>query len=501
MPEAKPNLQTASAAGGVYTLFSILIPSTLLLSLDRVSRDSFEFLNTIPWWFVLIALACNIAASGVLSFLTGKRAGFSSFVRVNFFIYFPAAAILILFLYNTPQLIAYAGVLLFFQWIIAHYIFNRFKAYMEFKNFVKNYTGSSLVSEMRTYSVLVRDSYRSINYLRKTVHIIQFAVFAAVSALLLAGIQLSVFSLIVCVVCMVTGLVLSIILSTYIDEYRFYIDGVTIHETLKQKRLAYVLIILLASLLLVLPILRDSSLFPPAYIVSALNWFMSLFPDFKFEIRVPEHLRVQNQTRTYQAPEYTGEYQETPFLPGLYLFLKILGIVIVVLLVLAVLYFLLKPLFKRGIKNLLKGTHPLKLIINKIKHLIYLFKKIAKEVVRALISLFSSEKEQQDHTLPDSSLYSLLKAKKTSLKKRRQKTRVVKAFVILIKWGSRQKITFHPTLGPKEYIYLVIEHMPQKKNRLVFIADIFEEAVFSTHIIKPLTIKKYIHEIKEIIRS
>ena len=88
MPEAKPNLQTASGAGGVYTLFSTLIPSTLLLSFDRVSRDSFEFLNTIPWWFVLIALACNIAASGVLSFLTGKHAGFSSFVRVNFFIYF-----------------------------------------------------------------------------------------------------------------------------------------------------------------------------------------------------------------------------------------------------------------------------------------------------------------------------------------------------------------------------------------------------------------------------
>ncbi|MBN1796942.1 MAG: hypothetical protein JW822_00075 [Spirochaetales bacterium] len=501
MPELKQNRQSAAGTKGVYTLFSILIPSTLLLSIDRVSREGFEFLNTIPWWFVLIAIACNIAASGVLSLLTRKRADFSSFIRINFFIYFPALGILTLFLYDTPQLIAYLAALLFIQWMIAHYIFNRFKIYMEFKNFVGSYTGPSLVSEMRTCSLLIRDSYRSLINLRKTVHIIQFTVFAAVSALLLAGVRLSIFSLLVCVSCVVTGLVLSITISTYLDEYRFYIDGVAIHDTLKRKRIAYLLIILLASLLLVLPILRDSSLFPPAYIVSALNYVLGLFPDFKFDIQLPDHLRAQNRTQTYRPPQGTGEYQEPQFLADLSLFFEILGIVIVVLLIVGVLYFLLKPLFKKGLKNLFQDKHPLKPIIKQLKRLLYSFKKIIKEIALALGSLFGFEKKRPRSAPQESSLYALLKPKRTSLKKRRQKNRVVKAFVILIKWGRRQKMLFHPALGPKEYINMVIERLPNLKERLIFIADTFEEAVFSTHIMRPATITHYISEIKDIIRS
>jgi hypothetical protein len=501
MPETHGDVQSASATGTVYTLFSVLIPSTLLLCFDRLSRDSFEFLTLIPWWFLLIAFACNLAASGVLSLLNRKHAEFSSFVRVNFFIYFPAMGILTLFLYEIPQLIVYLGVLLFIQWIIAHYIFNRFKAYMEFKNFMAVYRGDSLKSDMRSRSLLIRDSYKNLKNLRKTIHIMQFVVFAAVSALLLAGIHLSIFSLIAAAVCIVTGLIASITLSTYIDEYRFYIDGINIHETLKQKRFGLALILLVLCALLIIPLLRDNSLFPTSSIINALNWIVGLFPDFKFEFSAPDHLRRHHQEQIEAETLFTDEYRESPFFTNLSLVIDIMGIVIAVLLVLAVLYFLLKPLFKKGIRNSFKDAHPLKLLVKHIKRFVYLLKRVVKEAVQALLSLFGIEKKQQLSAPQESGLYSLLKPKKTSLKKRRQKNRVVKAFVILIKWGARRKITFQPSLGPKEYANLIIEHMPRIKERLTFIADTFEEAVFSTHIMQPAVIRRYIHNIKEIIRS
>jgi hypothetical protein len=501
MPEAHQNVQPASAAGTVYTLFSVLIPSTLLLSFDRLSRDSFEFLKLIPWWFILIAFACNLAASGVLSLLNRKHAEFSSFVRVNFFIYFPAMAILTLFLYETPQLVVYLGVLLLIQWIIAHYIFNRFKVYRKFKNFVAGYRGDSLKSDMRSHSLLIRDSYESLKNLRKTVHIMQLIVFAAVSALLLAGIQLSIFSLIAAVVCVVTGLVSSITLSTYIDEYRFYIDGMTIHETLKQKRFGLVLILLVLCGLLILPLLRDVSLFPTSSIINALNWIVGLFPDFKFEFSAPDHLRRQSLRQRFPEPEYSEEYQESPFFTNLSVVIDIMGIVIAVLLVLGVLYFLLRPLFKKGIKNIIKDAHPLTLLVKQIKRFVYLLKQVVKEAVRSLLSLFGIEKKPELSAPPESGLYSLLKPKRTSLKKSRQKNRVVRAFIILIKWGTRRKINFHPSLGPKEYINLIIEYMPRIKEHLTFIAETFEEAVFSTHIMQPAVIRRYIHDIKAVIRS
>ena len=124
---------------------------------------------------------------------------------------------------------------------------------------------------------------------------------------------------------------------------------------------------------------------------------------------------------------------------------------------------------------------------------------MAREVIQVLIAIFRPSKKIHYSVPSDNISYPQLRPKKIGLKKRIQRNRIVKAFIVLIKWSKRHQISFYPTLGPKEYISLIINKLPETKTKLEFIADTFEEAVFSDHIIGSVAIKTYVHHIKEII--
>jgi hypothetical protein len=492
--EVKRSLSSQEA----YLAFSVLIPSSLLFCLDRLLRDVSEFFNNIPWWFILIALACNILASIVLFLLTKSHSDFTSFIRVNFFIYFPVLAVLTLFFYDTPQLLIFSAVLLFLQWILAHYIFNRFKDYWEFMHCVQDYRGSSLGQKLRSYSLLVADSVKSLRSLRKTMYILMMMIFCFTMILLLAGIELKLLSLTACLAFIIITLFFTSRMSIYLDEYRFYTEGIPLPAKFKQKRLAYALIIFFLSILFLFPLLKDRSLFPPAYLLIALNWIIRLFPLINFKIKIPRHLFEENREYSIPETDFNHEYQESPLIKDLTALLNILALVIAGLVILGVLYFLFKPLFKRGIKNLLKGKHPLALIIKKIILAFLLFKKLAREIIQALIELFSPVKKRHSLLAGPGVSPALLKPERIGFKKRLQINRILRAFLVLIKWGKSLKIDFYPTLGPKEYVCLLVNKLPEKSSGLRFIADTFEEAVFSDHLIARATIKTYMYQIKEI---
>jgi hypothetical protein len=497
----------ASTPVGVYAVFAVLIPGLFLLGLDRLVRNTLDFFAQIPWWFILVALGCNIAVSVALSLLSLGRDRLASFLRTSFFIYAPAVGLLALFLYGTPQLLIYAGILLLFQWGLTHYIFRRFRDYVEFLGFVRKYRAASeLAAGLRDAALLVHASYKNLKNLRKTVHILQFIIFSASTVLLTAGIRLQLFSLIACLSFIITALAFSMILGAYIDEYRFYIDGVDIDEGLKRRRRTYAVMIIVASLLLTAPLLRDSSLFPPDYIIGALNRLLvSLFSLFRFDFKRPPEPRLPEGAPPPPPPVpgygTDGRYPDNPILVNLGLALEILGIIIAVLLVCGVLYFLFKPLLLKGFKNLLKGRHPLRALIFRLKQLLFFLRRTIHEFFAAVLALFAPANDRAGAGTPNDRTGFGAGAGQGRLlfRKRIQRNRALKAFMILIRWGTRHKIFFHPTLGPKEYIMLVMERLPQKREGLLFIAETFEEAVFSDHIIRPAVIRRYVHGIREII--
>ncbi len=499
----KPAAATTSTPTGVYAIFAVLIPGLFLLSIDRIVRDTLDFFAQIPWWFITVALGCNIAVSVTLSVLSMGRDRLASFIRTSFFIYAPAVGLLALFLYGRPQLLIYAGILLLFQWGLTYYIFTRFRDYVEFQGFVQKYrTSSELTAGMRVAALLVHASHKNLKKLRKTVHGLQFIIFGAATALLTAGIPLKLFSLLACLAFIVTSLAFSIMLGMYLDEYRFYIDGVDIDDGLKRRRRVYTLMIIVLSLVLTMPLLRDSSLFPPDYIIGALNWLLvSVFSLFRFDFKAPPGPRQPEGAPPPPppVPGSDGRYPENPFVVNLGLVFEIMGIIIAVLLVCGVLYFLFKPLLVKGFKNLLKGKHPLRTIIHRLKQLLFFLRRTILEFFTTVLALFAPAKIRAEADGAEAVGSPRPEAKRRSFRKRIQRNRVLKAFMILIRWGTRHKIFFHPTLGPKEYIYLVMERLPQKREGLLFIAETFEEAVFSDHIMRPDVIRQYVHGIKEII--
>lgn len=501
MSDKNQKVQTVSMMGGMYTLFSILIPGLLLVSIDCVLRDVLFFLSDIPWWFIFIVLVCTIVVSRVLILIAKKRSDISSLIRINFFIYVPAAGVMVIFLYETPLLIIYECILLLVQWIISYFIFNRFIDYVEFVKFVKNNPGRFLIAKIHTHALMIQNSYNSLKKLRKIVNVLQFLLFLLVTVLLLIGMQVRILSFIFCIGSIVTGLMFSITINTFMDEYRFYIDGFPLGEKLKQKRLAHILIFIILGVLCVLPLLRNSSLFSPGDIARAFKWFLHLFPEYTApDSAIPVEYFGRNRGERTEIHEFFRMAQEMEPAINLALFFEILGIIILCFLGAGLLYFLFKPLFKKSFLQWIKGVRPLKEITKGIKRAVSGLQKFIREFTRTILFLLRPAKKKQIPVSTEKKQGPGLQPKKVSVKKRIQKNRVLKAFILLIKWGMKQKINFHPTLGPKEYVSIMIERIPEIKDILEFIADTFEEVVFSDHIMKALTIKKYLHDIKKIVR-
>ncbi|MBN2534793.1 MAG: DUF4129 domain-containing protein [Spirochaetales bacterium] len=488
-------------ASGIYSVFSILIPFLLLVSINSILPHIIPSLSLLPWWFILIALAANSIVSRVLVLVTRKHDGYASLLRIHFFIYFPAVSIVVFVLYKTPLLIVYACILLFIQWMITFSLFNGFKDYMEFIILIKNYPGQSLVAEIHNHSLVIQNSYESLKKIKRIVHVLQLVLFLFITILFLNRVRLSLFSLIASSGSIVTGLIFGITVNTCLDEYRFYVEGLSVGKKLKQKRLVYVLLILLSGFLFVLPVLQNNSLFSPVDILHAFEWFTHLCPENKVDFNINDDFYRQDQEDWSQFFEFLREDQKKTPVFDMAIFLKIAGMIIGILLATGLLYFLCKPLLSKGFGGLLKGKKPLKIIIKQLKRFVLLLKKFTGEVVQTILSFFRPFKKTGKHfhfeeKKPDSGI----KTKRMSFIKRIQKNRVLKTFFVLIKWGMKQKITFHPSLGPREYVRFIIQRIPEKKNTLEFIADAFEEAVFSDHIMKALTIKKYIHAVKAVIR-
>jgi hypothetical protein len=495
-------VSAGSRMTGIYTVFSFLIPGLLCTGIDRLLRNFPGFINNVPWWFVLLVFACAFASSRTFVLITEKRASIFSLIRISFFIYAPAIGIMVFFLYKIPLYFIYVCVMLFLQWIISFVIFSRQREYLEFTKLIKKYPGRLIVTEIHNHALMIQQSYKSLDQLRKMTYILHCSLFVFVTFLLLVGLRLDLFSLLACLVSIGIGCIFGITITSCMDEYRFYIDGLRVDEKLKQKRFAHVIILLSLGLLLVLPLLKDNSVFSPGDIGKAVQWFLHLFPENKGnDVGIPEDYFKQDEIDFSELRQFMEEEGKKSPIIDLGFIIEILGLGIAVFLAAGFLIFLVIPLFTRRIPGIFRGKKPLKEFIKIIKRFFLIVRNVTGEVAGIILSFFKPRQKKYSPVPREKKKDPRLEPEKISRKKRVQKNRVLKAFLLFIKWGMKQKIIFHPSMCPGEYISTIIEKKPEKKDTFEFIANIFEEALFSDHIIQPVNIKRYEQEINTIIRE
>ncbi len=490
-----------------YTLFSILISFFFIFCLDSIFRDIIGFYNNfnniIHRWLIIIIFAGNIMESIARNILKRKNSYLSAYIRINTFIYLPIIGLYTIILYRNPVFIFYPIIIIIIQSYINYNIFRAFSEYDSLNNTIHGKSGNELYIHLRNVCDFVENSFQSLKRLKGTIIKLLILIFLLVFTLILLNIKISIINVFACLIFIFSGSILFLFINTYLDEHRFLGDGLASKKKLKQKRFTNSIIIILFCFIFIFLLAGNISIFSPVDIVNFLNWIFSLFPSSN----------NNNDYSTIVNPEFLNEfnsyidnvketYGNTPVLIDIGAIISLMAKFLVALLIIYFIYFLLKPLFKQDIRKKIKSKHPLKIFIKKLKYLFLFFRQLFKDIFITLKGLFGTSGEKNENINIDPLIsHPLLKKKSLSKKKKKELNRVVRAFILLIKWGEKQNIHFQTHFGPKEYIKLISNKIPNKTNKLIFIADTFEEAVFSNHTLGISQLNLYLISIKSIFKT
>ena len=79
-------------------------------------------------------------------------------------------------------------------------------------------------------------------------------------------------------------------------------------------------------------------------------------------------------------------------------------------------------------------------------------------------------------------------------------SRVQRAFQALTKWGEQLGVPYRFYLTPLEYSQQLSEVVPAGSGRLVYVVDVFEEVMFSTHLVAAGRVAEYLRTIRSLSR-
>jgi hypothetical protein len=81
-----------------------------------------------------------------------------------------------------------------------------------------------------------------------------------------------------------------------------------------------------------------------------------------------------------------------------------------------------------------------------------------------------------------------------------QMSRVQRAFLALTRWGERLGVPYLFFLTPLEYSRRLTEAVPAGRGQLAYVVEVFEEVMFSTHLVAAGTIARYVRTIRALSR-
>jgi len=162
--------------------------------------------------------------------------------------------------------------------------------------------------------------------------------------------------------------------------------------------------------------------------------------------------------------------------------------------ILLIIVFIFKPFFKKYILKNIKFYKRIKIFFDFIK-------AIAGSIIDFLKNFFkfirgtSAINNNYDEAGKKIKITDFRNLQKISKKKKKEITGIIRSFILLIRWGEKKGVKYYKSLAPKEYINSLNIYLSRTDNiiekNLNEIADIFEEALFSDHIIGNEVIRNY----------
>lgn len=493
---------------GVHPLLSILLPLLFLLSLDQLLRVLIPQASLFPRNVTPLLLAAGIEEAVVGNLLFNERASFAARVRELVLLLALCFGCLFVFLalqsgrgLRLSTALIYPMVVTLLQWLFSSAVHAGLREREVLLGALTGNTGAALRHSLRDSSFQAGLAMRVLRGIRAMVLVFQFLiVLVLVTAAVLERRPPLLCGLVVALHA-IGGLLTLGLLRIFEEEQLLLGSGLRVPLHLGRRRLLFAALILAASAALVAVAARNASLLPLSALIALLQKLASLLrlPDRRGMSEGLQQLLIERQ-RYYDTMRLPQE--PTVVNPLALLFVELLRRLFTTLLGTGLFLFLAFPLLSRDFLERLHEMRPFDALRKRIKTLLGFTLRLWLRLLhwmrsRGRAGMQTADEEGQARRLPKR-IGTI--SRRPSVRKRIQMSRVERAFLALVRWGEQSGVPFVFFYTPGEYAVRLAALVPAGAGQLDYVVEVFEEVMFSPHLVAPGRIARYFQMIRSMRR-
>ncbi|MBN2545776.1 MAG: hypothetical protein JXB50_08270 [Spirochaetes bacterium] len=478
----------------IHPFFSIFTPYLFLITYDRIINNLTSF--NIPFYLVLSIIFSGIAESIFSNLYDKKYSDYLVRIRECIFIIVICSVIYYVLLDGVLIFVFYLVLLVFLQWFLSFNIHRNFRSREILFNDVKNKKGKYLSDILRNSQFVSQEAFFDLSSIKKIIIYFQLIIFFLVLIYYLSNIQLKLSTVIAITINSIFSFITISVINFYTDEQKMLFKGFLLDNKIKNDKLSFIFIFLSVTFIISLILSSYLKLFNYSDLVYLLSLISGLFPGPPRRETNPLFDKMrETQSNRMQQIESFNKLVNDKILFKIFIYITAaLFITAIAFMLILIFIFLFKPFFKKlNLKNI------------KLKRKINLFFSFIKSIIDSTIKFFKalfsniratvSINKNIDGINKKLNIIHIKNMKKISKKKKKEINSIIKSFMHVIKWGEKKGVKYYGYLAPKEYINNLTAFLNKTNDVLIVnlnkIADIFEEVIFSDHIIGNEVIKNY----------
>jgi hypothetical protein len=495
----------------VHPLLSIFLPLLFLLSADQLLRVLFPGVSWFPRQLAPLLLVAGIEEAVMGNLLFKERAAFAA--RIRELVVLLALAFGYLFmllgvrsgraLHLSPVLI-YPLTATLLQWLFSHGIHCGLRERELLLGSLTGKRGAALRHCLRDSSYQAGLTVRVLRNIKAGAIVFQIQIVALLIAAAVLKRQPTFGGQLVVSLHTIVGLLGIGMLHGFEEQQLLLGSGIPLPLALERRRVLFCLSILAITAAAVILAARNASLLPLSALIALLRKLASLFrfPAGPGWAEALQNTLIERQ-RYYQAMPFA---QPAPVAsPLALLMVEFLRRLFTTLLGTGLFLFLVFPLLSQDFIDRLRELRPFASLWRRLRVFLGFTVRFWLRFLRWLRQLRLSRRRafltvEDERGAAAGPKHGRIKSRRFSVRKRVQMSRVQRAFLVLTKWGEQLGVPYVFFLTPLEYSEQLSAAVPAGSGQLTYVVEVFEEVMFSTHLVAGGRIARYLRAIRSLSR-
>jgi hypothetical protein len=296
------------------------------------------------------------------------------------------------------------------------------------------------------------------------------------------------------------GFLVTGVMNMYAHNQLLLGEGMVVPARFEWSRMASIVAVPLVCVPVVLLLSRNDAPLSLSVLLAMLDAFFRSFPALPiWSLMDPVRIMLEQQQR---YGEMTRAMSAAPLSPVFLLFVFVLRRLIRIALILGLYFFLVSPLLSEEFLQSMRTRSFMDFIRRKLNNIRRAWRRCA-QWIRAWLSLkgraAAGDKPGDGHGARDTPRAS--QPHVLPWRKRLQMSAILKAYLQFLQWGESRGVPHRLFDAPREYASRLAAVFPGKGRQLSLVAEVLEEALFSTHLLPGDRVGVYFSTIRGIRKS